>query len=308
MIQPLQLKEMALPDPIQGHEIGDAVEHTADPLRRRLMLFLHWQSFQAGGLRKFACDLVNRHLTTRLGSHTMHAEGITARTVYSGERFEKICGELNYYPHGSREHLEMMLVSASRPIDLVFDTRTQQDLDRDAAEARELLSPSRRNATAPKFLNACREKACSLSHHLRTLCTDPEAEWDVPYFSDLPSALEDCLRSQREAGMSSAAKTTIASRIEDALDFAYETRSCVLIHGNSRFGKSRGVERWVAANPDKARLISLKADSSQKEFYSAIARSIGCGDLQGMNVGDLRNEICNTVTHSGPHTCRRHAA
>ncbi|HWZ95541.1 MAG TPA: ATP-binding protein [Opitutaceae bacterium] len=289
MIKPAQLEEVAAAGPILGHHAGQTVAYISDPKKRPLIWFLHWRSHQPGGLKRFCYELINRNLRARLGSETMHRIGFNPSTVYAGQPFEDICNELSFFPSGARNHLEWTIeIHAS-----IFRGLEQ---DGELAKAKKLLSPESRRASAATFLNECRDLACSgLAHHIRNFCSDHSAKWEVRYLHDLVGAITEMMKDQADFARSQTAETKIASNVSDTLEFSYRTRGLVVIYGIERIGKTKAAERWVAMNPDKARLIRLTATTNDLLFFSEVAEAIGCGDMRGQTVGEMRDQIRGTV-------------
>jgi hypothetical protein len=285
MIKPAQLEAVAGADPIPGHVAGHAVAQVSDPKRRRLIWFLHWFSHRPGGLRALALDLINRNLRTRLGSATMHRLGIEPATVYAGEPFEEICCELSFYPSESRRDLRQTIEFCLASNDFGG-----------IAAAKKLLSPESRRASAATFLSECRDSACrGLAETLRQISSDPRAKWEVPYMQDLVGAVAEEMRGHADLARSLAAQTKIASHVSDALEFSYRTRGLVVVFGTERIGKSKAAEQWTAANPDKARIIPLTAGTTDLLFYSEVAEAIGCGAMNGLTAGEMRERIRGAV-------------
>ena len=299
MIKPLELSQVESLSPIAANLVGQAAVRQPDPKRQRLMWFLHWVSHQAGGLQRFVCDLANDNLNSRLGSPTMHAGGITPSKVYGGEAFEQICAELDYYPLGHATELAWRreaLETNTEP-DPIISMSPHYWRDADLAKVICFLNPKNRRCSAPAFLAACLERARYLPVKLHSLCTDPRAKWEVPFLSDLSGAIEEQLKKQIIESEKVAACTSISDRVHSTLNHAYRRKRLVVIHGTEGIGKSRAAERWVAANPDKARLISLTASTTDLLFYGEVFKGIGCGEPGDRSIGELRKAIRETVAN-----------
>ncbi len=308
MIKPIGLEELVAVAPIPGPIAARTVAALTDPVKRQLVWFLQWQSHQDGGLKRFTYDLLAACGWQRLGSPTMCRVGFDAHTHFSGADFEAICGELDYWPAQSLEHLRERLESGG---DVTFDDLMPDDGSKDSQRRRQeraiawekerreieqMMRPERRRASAATFLYTCRHKAArELPQYLARLCSDPGATWSVIYFHDLVGALETALQRQSELTNTIVAPTRIATIVGNAVDFAHRTKSLVLIKGVERVGKTEGAKRYAFANPDKARMISLTAATTDSLFYEEIFSALGCGDKDSGSNSEMRSAIRDTL-------------
>ncbi len=311
MITPIDLEELLDVAPIAGPLAAQTVSRQTDPTRRRIVWFLQTQSHQEGGLKKLAYDLLRTNGVHRLGSPTMHRIGFDAHTYFAGEEFESICDELGYYPLQSLKELNAQLQGSECSIDfeeLISDPTPEQSarwkdrqvqLERTLMATREKMQPKNRRASAATFLYYCRQQAAQkLAGHLAMMCSEPSAQWSVPYFHDVLGALEDMLCRHAESAKSAAASTQIAGFVEDALNYAYRHKALVIVKGTERLGKTEAARRWVLANPDKARLVSLTAGTTDGLFYGEIFDALGCGEKGEKTNGELRAAIRATVKNN----------
>lgn len=223
----------------------------------------------------------------------MEAAGITPTTVYTGDTFEKICRELGCFPKGARIELERQIAYGD-------DCFLGEPSAYSASQARELLRPERRREAASAFLSVCREMACRLPDHLGRICTEPNQAWEATYMRDLVGAIEQAMAESATAAGAVAAATRVCASVQDALEFAHHTSgtgepSLLVVYGVERIGKSKAAERWAATHPDKARLVSLTAGTTDLLFYAEIATAIGCGEVAGLSAGELRRAIRETL-------------
>lgn len=286
MIAPVEMWEVRGTDPLSGESVGAAAAFMT-PEMRRLAWFLQWQSHQPGGLKVFAHDLINANLRTRLGSPTMHRIGITPATVYSGDAFEDVCRELDYFPSGNAAVL-------TRELDACLLIDSWVPSEREQEESRRLLRPENRKASAAKFLLRARERACALAAHLRAVCIDGQLSWEVPYLRDLPGAIAEAMKRYTDRAETLAASTKNARIVHDGMEFAGIAGGLVVIFGPERIGKSKSAEQFAVANPDKCRLISLSAGTTDRLFYGEIATALYC-DREGRDTAGLREVIRDTV-------------
>lgn len=307
MIKPIGLEELVSVAPVPGQVAARTVAQLTDPLKRRIVWFLQWQSHQDGGLKKFAHQLLWENGRSRLGSPTMHRIGFTAETYFTGKDFEAICDELDFHPMGKIADLERQLeyprsLNAfelyefpDTPAGRAEDAKLMARVERERQEVREKLAPGNRRAAAASFLYVCREPALQMPALLESLCRDIKAAWDLRFFHDLIGALEDAANRQCALAASAAASTKLAGIVQDALNFAHRTRSLVVIKGVERLGKTEAARRWVSANPEKARLISLSAGTTDSLFYGEIFEALGCGERKNGTSSELRSAIKDTL-------------
>jgi hypothetical protein len=137
--------------------------------------------------------------------------------------------------------------------------------------------------------------ALKLPVHLTELCTNSEASWEVSYFRDLTDALREALNAQVKLSGQIAAETEVAKIVQDALSYAHRTKTLVMINGTERIGKTKAARKWHFANPDKARLVSLTAGTTDSLFYGEIFDALGCGEKKTGSSSELRSAIKATV-------------
>ncbi len=302
MIKPIGLEEFASVSPVAGPSAASTVSQLTDEKKRRLVWFLQWKSHEPGGLKSFAYTLVGRN-PERLGSHTMHRLGFDVHTYFEGPAYELICDELNSHPLGCIEKIKAEFIELELRESFV-DLLDYSAEEKDAQKARSFerrrnfdaeIGPKKRRQSAVTFLYTCREQALVMPEFLAGLCKNPGANWDLPYFSRLVDALEIALKEQTDGAAKTAAPTKISANVHDALDFAHQTKGLVVIHGVERMGKSEAARMWQAAHPEKARLISLSAATTDFLFYSEIFEALGCGEKKAGTSTELRSRIRETV-------------
>lgn len=315
MIKPIGLEEIEPCSAVEGAAAGKTVAALTDPVKRRLVWFIQWKSLQDGGLKRFAHELL-RFPGGELGSPTMFRLGFDAETYFSGATFDTICEEIGEFPLERRSDLERKRESVVAQIRDWADSRAtsydctipdvdqekaerlfQQDLQRDRELVRlsHLLDPEHRRQSAATFLYACRVRALKLPKLLYRLCTEPAADWNPPFVRDLSQALETALAAHSLAASTGSAATKIRDIVSDAIEFACASKGLVVINGAERIGKSAGAQMWCSANPDKARLVALTADTDRLLFYREIFDALGCGDPDDETGSSLRRGIRDTV-------------
>lgn len=126
---------------------------------------------------------------------------------------------------------------------------------------------------------------------LRGLCRDSNARQLEDYFTELCVGSRNCsglwfcanIITELLAFMDNRAvqierrlaRTQVAEKVFDALDYASAERVMVRIEGDPRFGKTESVETWAAMWPGRARVIRTPSSNGEKDLLRAIAEAFG---------------------------------
>jgi hypothetical protein len=102
------------------------------------------------------------------------------------------------------------------------------------------------------------------------------------WISELPAHVETC----------------IGKRVADALEYAQETRSLVLIDGPARIGKSFSARAWCERTAGLARYVQVPCSNDDAGFFRAIGRALGVSASLQLKASEIRNRI-EDVLQSG---------
>ncbi|MBI5818674.1 MAG: ATP-binding protein [Verrucomicrobia bacterium] len=138
-----------------------------------------------------------------------------------------------------------------------------------------------------------------LAEQLERLCVDPEFGFaDIGGLADPVGALTAyrarCIEKAREQ----IAFTTIAQRMFELLDFAFNTRSMVLAEGDSRLGKSRAARTWCEMHPGLARYVEIPASNDDRTFYATVAESLGVAKGSSYNGQQINLRVMEVLKNS----------
>ncbi len=269
------------------------------PEDRALILFLQQLSHRDGGLKKVASELLEM-FPERFGTASMHRFGIKPGGKYGIDQIKAIRGEI---PRG---RLDFEVYGDSEPgclADLL-----ENDIDWNWRELERREKEKRKPKTYPvqDFLNACKDGTDDLADHLNKLCVDPEINVlddsiiygrngkksaGVWYFKDLIGALHEYRLDRINKAKDDTAQTEITVKIHEDLDFMHQSKSLVVIEGETRTGKTTSAENWCKQHPGQAVFIKLESGSDEKTFFRSIARALGTACSSHIKTADMRIKI-----------------
>jgi hypothetical protein len=93
------------------------------------------------------------------------------------------------------------------------------------------------------------------------------------------------------------AKTDVAERVFEVLDYAFEATVMVILEGDPRLGKSFSARSWCAMYPGRARMVPVPCHNRQIDLFRAIGEALGI-DHRG-RTSDLREKVEYTMRGSG---------
>jgi hypothetical protein len=271
---------------ISGTAVAKKAAHLGDPRKASLLFFLQAMSLKEGGLRAFVRDLLDT-FPERLGTRTMHKEGIKAGREYSRPAAIKIHFELNPTLWPIRR--QMMendqdgheRIRAELSVDALLaeceagaeaslpDVLTKLCIDpgvqfRLPDESEELLRAEQRRVEY-----AQEEEGAGEERHLHF------QECHHPCFRDLTGALLVYQQRYAERVRQDFVQTTIARQVWDTLDYCLATRRMALIEGMQGIGKSTAIKAWHEAHLGESRLVSLSGVANRTGVFKDIARACG---------------------------------
>ena len=255
---------------------------------RALIYFLQQRSHEEGGLKKFADEFLSM-FPDRIGTPSMHQYGIIPGKNYTAKQVKKIREEI---PNGLQDF----------PL---YGEFPKTDLDRllpnDSSKAKERYNKS---ISYPKtyqvdvFIDRCGWEKDKLSELLMRICLDPEIDLSSNvawYFNNLLGALHEYRNKYIEKAKDEIAETEVTKRIFGDLDFAKETKSFVVIEGDTRTGKSTAAENWSQIHAGEAVYVKLESGNDDITFFRTIAKSLGTACSTKMKPAEIRIRIEDTL-------------
>jgi len=274
---------------IHGGAVAAKAATLLNPRKRSLLFFLQAISLRPGGLNQFAKDFLAM-VPERLGSPTMHRNGIKPGKVYSRAVADKISNELRL---------------------LDIDELSADDEDGNGGPDHK---PSRfeleLDPRADRFLEVCRARALNeLPDFVTELCINPYLKLDadgdkdwmrrheeesarrlcdatdstyrqfvgVPtgWFDDLIGGLFEFKKRFEAAALKRFVMTSIGREVFETLDFCLSTGKPVAIVGNERIGKTTAIEAWCNLHLGESRFVSLSGLTNRTSVLRSIARAAG---------------------------------
>lgn len=268
-----------------------------------VLWFLQAMSMQAGGLVRFVAEMVEQINPEVFGTPTMRA----ARTEkYSVTQKVQICREISsrYQPHQGGELTEDVVlrgIIADAPLD-----------GKEFLGAREALQAYLEGLGAAQFREVCKKAARDLlPSYLAALCVEedrgfaPRANtaWapagEIWFMADPLGAVATMMEMRAGTVSARLAKTAVALKVFDALDYAYQERAMVRVEGDSRFGKTEAVKTWCEMRPGLARLVSVPCSNSVADLVRRVAEALGMEISYGSRAQRLKERVEFVLKHSG---------
>ncbi len=142
--------------------------------------------------------------------------------------------------------------------------------------------------------------SCEFEKHLAELCLNPESSFSDPwYFCDLFSALVELVDLWASEHSEDAAETSIASAMRDAVTYAAETGSIVLICAPEGFGKSFHARAYCRRHPGLARYWQIPASNDRRLFFGAGAQAFNGPIGDSWKAQELQRRLEEIAAQSG---------
>lgn len=270
-----------------------------DPEAQELIWFIHYLSWQPGGLESVAADLLVR-FAARLGTPSM----LNARKeVCNAETVAKIRLELpkmfrRKFPLRGETYPVLAKLSGST---VPFGFFSSWD-DR-AEEDREQAASYPQSYPLSSFIELCQLSAeggldqnetGGLKEWLERFCLDPAMDFDhsAPwYFPGIVAALREYQAQYMQAKSEGVVTTELGQKVCDALDYTFRVRGLTLIEGQARRGKSFAAENWCQRHPGRARFVEVPYGNDDASFFRGLARGLGLGGFQQYKICDIRERV-----------------
>jgi len=272
---------------ILGNLVAARCHKLTDPEEIAMLWWLQQASWREGGLVKFTQDLFAA-CPNLVGTASMHRFGMKPGKFYSADQVRIIRDEIV----GAGRDSFPLCGETNEPIWAKLLDTDHAKQEREKAQKLAPTYPEKYSVEA--FQKVCRRSADGLGDFLCRALVDPQSKslrggiWFAP-------SLWDSLRSWRETEQKTArariVETAISRQVFEELDFAYETRSFVLIEGREGIGKSDAARCWCDQRPGQAVYVRLESGSDETTLYRSIAREIGTACSYQRKAVEMRARI-----------------
>lgn len=247
-----------------------------EPRIPEMLWFVEWKFRQPGGGAAFAKELVEA-FPERIGTPTMVKAGRRKLTP------EEILAVFDEIPRDPVQHMINCLGSE----EIGWQDRKKDEWLRDWDYGR--------------LVSEIEEEALSdLQSFLAAMCVDRGTDFSAPwYFPGLIGAVIEFMGRHERTTLARIAKTAVAGRVFDALEFAYSSRVMVMIEGNSRFGKTEAVKAWCDSRPGQARIVNVPSSNNLHDLISRAADAFGIQHTYSTPHRDLKAKVEFVIKHSG---------
>jgi hypothetical protein len=109
--------------------------------------------------------------------------------------------------------------------------------------------------------------------------------------SDALRILQSIRGDIREGHLARVAKTSVAERVFDLLEYCQSCRGLVIAEGAGRLGKSLAAQAWVLQQAGRWRYVQLSSCSDEESFYRQIGRSLGVSTSLTRKAAEMRERI-----------------
>jgi hypothetical protein len=245
-----------------------------DLQHEELVYFIQWRSLRPNGLESIAAELLAM-FPERIGTPTMRRLGCTSKTTISGAEAEQIAEEMPCVTWGERWESSRM---------------------RDASQ----------------FIDRVDVEKLKLVEHLKLICLSPEVSFTVPaskylpettaqvwWFDDLVGALIEYRERACEAAVQKLAKTSVSTRIVEAMDFCLRQRRMIVIEGNPGLGKSVTINAWCEMHGGMARVFMVPEADDRRSFFASIAAALGVANSSSYTGQEIQLRVEAALTASG---------
>src|ERR1017187_6707324 len=251
---------------------------------RELIYFLLLLSHQDGGFKKLADEILAVH-PDKICTASMGTAAIRAGQIYTGDQIRVLRREI---PSTTEEYL---LKGENDVLDVMADS----------PDLKTLAGSYPTSYPAKIFVKKCLEGAksleCGLENYLSEICLDPAQRLDRGpwYFHDLINTLKNYQARWIEDRRRRTVVTALGEKLNEALDYALESRCMVLVEGLARMGKTFGAKAWADQHPGRARYVQVPSGNDEGGFFRAIAKALGLASGLSMKAVQLRDRVEETL-------------
>lgn len=275
---------------LENLELSDLFDFTVQhgPRWIRALWFIQYMSWPrnySGGLSKFANDLISSSIAD-IGPASLHAVG----DRFEGDQYTRVMAEVPY-------HVRRELCGTHADF---FEVVNGDLVERAPRRKKEEVTPA-------KVRGFCMELARrGLAEYLKQVCENPKVSFQQPgrvdddqptiaapwYFPRILDAILAFVDRRRESLRSRIAETEITQLVSRWIKKSRTTKRCVMISGNSRFGKTEAVKLHAEIHPESCRLVNTPASASNSlsDLIREVAISLGM-DVSGKGARNLRERV-----------------
>lgn len=258
-----------------GNLVAARCQRLTDREEIAVLYWLQQISWREGGLEGFANEFLEAN-SGRIGTRSMFKFGMKEGQIYTADQVRAVRSEMaNCYHWDFRLKGECEAPDEYELRDLFIGC----DVFAARREARIKAESYPTSYPAKAFLKACGNlDGAEFTAMLKRALVDPESKslraglWNFPTLWD---ALCAWRQREIETGRSGIVETDVSKRVFEALDFARESRSFVLIEGREGLGKSASARNWCRRHPGEAVYVSLQSGNDETTLYRCIARALG---------------------------------
>lgn len=291
---------------LMANLVARRCELLEDTVDRDLVWFVQFLSHQEGGLKAVAKAMFEKY-SARIGTASMRRFGNRNGQSYDAAQVKAVRAEMPWHKR------KQFLLKGETFADLVSEEECEADPHLDemisadyANEALERLHGGEIERERPSkfmamdFWALCEKElsAASLEYCLKELCLNPEVPVNGAWpwwFESFTSCLREYQRDWIAARSGSTVTTSVGEKVNDALDYALETKCLVIIDGLPRIGKTFSTKAWCLRNPGRVRYVQVPSTNDEIGFYRAIAKSVGVSINLNSKAQELRQRIEETL-------------
>jgi hypothetical protein len=254
-----------------GNLVAARCQRLTDREEIAVLWWLQQISWREGGLERFAGEFLEANRAC-IGTRSMLRFGTKEGQIYTAEQVRAVRKEME-----NCSAYDFLLKGECANRERISDLIERDDFGH-YAEEREKAEGNPTSYPARDFIRTCGLGSTCLAEYLKRAQVDPESKslrtglWNFP-------ALWDALLTWRNAEIDNArnciVETDVSRRVFEALDFARESRSFVLIEGREGLGKSASARNWCRQHPGEAVYVSLQSGNDEMTLYRCLAQALG---------------------------------
>ena len=247
--------------------------------------FIQWMSTQPGALTKFAKELI-AFIGPRLGTRSMLKYG---RRKYSRAECMEVLREL---PPRERDHVELSADAPRWYNDEISDTARK--------ELTEKFESVLAKRNEPYFRELVHESAEEeLVNFFSQICCGEREDPGLWFCADILAEVLAFMDARAEQVGRRLARTVVAEKVFDALEYASSERVFVQISGDSRFGKTEAIDTYAAMWPGRLRVVRTPSSNSERDLIRAVAEAFGIHQTFGTRGETLKDKVEFVIRFSG---------
>lgn len=273
--------------------------------------FIEWRCRQPGGLEAFARDFV-KHAGEAILPKEFWGRSIDKQDRFSPDDVFAVWQKLPAWarprpPAALRDAVDMVEAGAV----------TDASMAAEAGLTKPIVEGIRGWLTRAACIEACRSEAIErlpgvLSDFFYfqgipfpdSLCPSgwqkPSGMAPYKLLSNLPCLLISYMDFHAAAERAKVADTKVTGLVFEAVEYASDSSSLVIVTGESRYGKTESLTVWCNAYPGKVRLVRTPSTGGEKMFLLRIAQGIGFAFDEGSSVAKIREAVCFALRNGAP--------